>query len=56
MANTVWVITTDVKLAGFIEQVAVHGGITKLAAMLVHQQFGFCLIIFIDIDRFITRC
>ena len=43
------------QLALFIDQVAVHRGVTDFAAMLVHQQLGFGFIIFVDIDRFITR-
>ena len=56
MTNTVRIITTDMQFARFIEQIAVHRGVAQLAAMFVHQQLRFCLIIFFDINGFITSC
>ena len=55
IAVAIWIVATDMQLAGLIDQVAVHRGVAFSAASLGEQQPRLGLVVSIDADRLITR-
>src|SRR5690606_9297124 len=57
VARTIRIVTANMELALFVNQVTVHGGATLRTPALLAQQTGFALAfhVFVGTDYFITR-
>src|SRR5690606_11909464 len=54
VAGAVGIVTADMELGCFIDQVGIHGCAAKFTALFVQQQAGFRFFVFIGVHHFVT--